>query len=61
MTSVFCKIGIRVTVAILRRVVPKLKERARESRSPYDDLVIEGAEALLQEFEEGKIAELLCG
>ena len=61
MRSVWCKIVLPIAMGILKRVLPRLKQSAEQSKSSVDDLVIQAVEQVIEVYEEGEITRLLCG
>lgn len=57
----WCKLGIKVSVAILKRMLPRLRERAKQTGSPIDDVIVEAVDEIVQLAEKGEIERLLCG
>ena len=56
----WCSIGLKIAMGVLKRLLPQLKQRAGQTRTPVDDLVIQAVEKVIEVYEEGQMTELLC-
>lgn len=56
----WCSIGLKLAMGILKRMLPKLKQHVEQSSNPYDDLAVQAVEQVLAVHEEGLIEDLLC-
>lgn len=56
----WCSLGLKVAMDILKRVLVTLKRRAEQTGTPLDDIAIQTVEDVLKVYEEGQIEKLLC-
>lgn len=57
----WCGLAVKVAVGILDRILPRLRQRAAETRNPVDDLVVEAVGEVVEMGKKGEITKLLCG
>lgn len=55
-----CQIGLRLAIAILRRLLAVLKRRAGQTGTSLDDIAIQAVEEVISVYDEGHIEKLLC-
>lgn len=57
---VWCKIGLKLSVATLRRILVVLKRRAEQTGTSLDDIAIQAVEEVIDLYDKGEIEKLLC-
>lgn len=57
---VWCKVGLKLAIAILRKVLTALKRRAEQTGTSLDDLAIQAVEGVIEAYDQGEIDKLLC-